>query len=66
METNSGLLVLMMCQLFIVTNVPLQWGMLMVGQAVCGGGGQGVYRNSLSFLLNFVVNQTALKNNIYF
>lgn len=41
-----------------VTNVPLQWEMI-VGESVCGGE-QGVYVNSLYFLLKVPVNLKVL------
>ena len=45
----------------IVTDAPFWWDMLIVGEAVYEQG-QGIYRNSPRFLLNFSANWKLLWN----
>ena len=47
----SGLQVMIVCQcrFMIVCNVPLQWGMLILGEAVHVGGAEGMWKISIAF-----------------
>ena len=54
-NVKYGLWVIMICHCsFIVTNVPLWWGMLIVGEAV-NKWGRG-YMETLNFFLSFAAN----------